>query len=84
MMSPTLQRSVSQIRESVPIDTSSSFDNLAIVAVDAPIARRRSVLFIFLSINNFQSLLYDTFTVYYKPFLFLFAYYITVEVAFLQ
>ena len=51
------------MRESVSIDIITSFDNLAIVAEDAPTERRSSVLFIFLSINNFRSLLYETRTI---------------------
>ena len=39
----------------------------AIVADDAPVARRRSVLFISLSIRSFHNFLYDTPTV--KPLL---------------
>ena len=62
MMSPTLHCNVSQILDNVSIETSSPLDNLAIVADDAPIARRSSVLFMSLSINSFQSFLYDTFT----------------------
>ena len=62
IISPTLQQSVWQIRANVSIETSSPLDNLAIVADDAPIARRSSVLFMSLSINSFQSFLYETLT----------------------
>ena len=57
---PMLQLSTSQILFSTDMVTSSLLVIFAMVAEEMPVAFRKSVLFISLSINNFQSFLYDT------------------------
>ena len=63
IMSPTLHFKISQMRIRTSIETDSFRVKRAIVADDAPVARRRSVLFISLSIRSFHNFLYDTPTV---------------------
>ena len=62
MMSPTLQWSSLHMRAVRSPEMNSPLANLAKVDEDAPIARRRSVFVMSLSISCFHSFLYDTVT----------------------
>ena len=63
IMSPTLQSSASQIRDIKSPDTNSPCASFENVDDEAPMARRRSVFVMSLSIRSFQSFLYDTVTI---------------------
>lgn len=55
MMSPMSQFNASQIRVKIEVFTFSPRDIFATVKVERPVALRKSVLFMSLSISNFQS-----------------------------
>ena len=62
IMSPMSQSKVLHIFIITSVETGTPFDIRAMVAVDTPMASRKSIFVMSLSISSFQSFLYETLT----------------------